>query len=148
MPVVTLVRLNVRRTVAVLVSTVTTLPTVPVMLQVSIVPKLLEKRIVWATVLVDASSVNEFAPDIDVTDIPVEPPIVSLLNDRPPPAKVLLLIVVLESKMLAVCLLKVRPVVVAVLQTVPVPLNVHRPDPIVIVLELLLLEEKTEQVRL
>lgn len=79
MPLVTLVRLNVRRIPAVLLSTVTTLPTVPVMLHVPIVVPLEEKRTVWETVFVDASSVIEGAPLIVVADVPVVPPIVSLL---------------------------------------------------------------------
>ena len=79
MPVVALVRPNVRRVPAVALSTVTTLPAVPVMLHVSIVPWLAFKRTVCATVLVEASSVKELFPVIVVTDVPVAPPMVSLL---------------------------------------------------------------------
>jgi hypothetical protein len=132
MPLVTLVKLDVRRVPTEELFTVTTFPTVPVMLQVSIVWPA-EKVRVWATVLVDANSVKEFALDIDVIDIPVAPPIVSLLYSSPPPLNSLEPVVVLENKMFAVSLFNV---VLAPVNshTTFVPLNVHSPEPIVIVL--------------
>ena len=92
--------------------------------------------------MVDASSVNEFAPLIIRTeDVPVAPPIVSLLKDKPPPKKFLVFIAVDVSKMSAVSLLNVRFVVVEVFQTSRLaPLSVHNPEPIVKVLTLALLE--------
>lgn len=67
---------------------------------------------------------------------------------RPPPVNVLAVPLVSDSKIFAVSLLKVSPVVVSVVQTVPVPLSVHSPEPIVIVRVLLLLEANVVQVKL
>ena len=61
--------------------TVTTLPAVPLTLHLPKVKVLVPKAIVWATVLVDASSVN-CAPLVALivrVDVPVVPPIVNLL---------------------------------------------------------------------
>lgn len=132
MPEVTLVRLNVRRVPKLLVFNETSLPAEPVTLHVSMVPWLAPKAMVCATVFVDASSVNEFAPNRLKVDVPVAPPIVSLLKASPP-AKDLLLVVVFDRRIFAVFLLNVRFVIVAVFHTVPVPVSVHSPDPIVIV---------------
>ena len=60
--------------------TVTTLPTVPVTAHFPIVVVVLDGNvIVCATVLVEASSPNVFAPLIVSVDVPVVPPMVSLL---------------------------------------------------------------------
>lgn len=79
MLLVTLVKLNVRRVPTVLLLTVTTLPAEPVMLHVSMVPKFEAKVTVWATVLVEANSVNELAFSRRQIDVLVAPPMVSLL---------------------------------------------------------------------
>jgi hypothetical protein len=102
--------------------------------------------IVCATVFVDASSVKVLAPAIDVVDVVVAPPMVSLLKFKPPPEKVRADVDGLESRILAVSLLRVRPVVVAVLHIVPVPLSVHKPEPIVRVRVLELLDKNEEHV--
>ena len=81
MPLVTLVSVKVRRVPATELWTVTTLPEVPVMDHVPIVPKLLENLIVCATAFVEASSANEVV-EITVNivvDVALEPPMVTVL---------------------------------------------------------------------
>ena len=147
MPLVTSVRLNVRRVPGTLLFTVTMLPREPVTLHVSIVPWLTSRDMVCATVFVAASSVNEFAFARVRVDVPVAPPIVSLLKAKPP-VKVLLVVVVLDKRIFAVFLLNVRFVIKRVSHTAPVPLNVHSPDPIVMVRTFVLLELNLVHVRL
>ena len=132
MPEVTLVRSNVRRVPGTLLFSVTTLPREPVTLHVSMVPWFSSKVMVCATVFVDANSVNELAADSVRVEVPVAPPIVSLLKANPP-KKVLALVVVLDKTILAVFLLNVKFDLVMVFHTFPVPVSVHSPDPIVMV---------------
>ena len=79
MPVVALVNVKVRRVPAELLLNVTTLPDVPVIVHVSMVPWLELRVMVCATVLSEASSLKEFAPPIVSVEVPVAPPMVSLL---------------------------------------------------------------------
>lgn len=107
----------------------TTLPALPLIvhaLTVVVVPA--ANCTVCATVFVDANSLNVLLPVNAVVLVLVSPPIVSLLYVSPPPVKVRVAVVLLESTMLAVPLLNVSPVA-GRLQTVPVPVNVHVPDP-------------------
>ena len=86
---------------------VTTLPAVPVTLHLPKVWIVVPRAMVWATVLVEASSANWLLPEIVSVEVPVAPPMVSLLKDCPKPAKVLLEVLVLDSRMSAVPLSKV-----------------------------------------
>ena len=58
---------------------VTTLPAVPDTVQAPKVCVVVPRAIVWATVLVEASSVNWLLPLMVRVDVPVAPPMVSLL---------------------------------------------------------------------
>jgi hypothetical protein len=99
------------------------------------------KASVCATVLVLANVVNVQLLLIVVTDVPVVPPIVTELNVCPAPGvKVLAVVEVSDKVIFVVPELNVSPVVVPVSHTVPVPDNVHVPEPIVSDLVLLLLE--------
>jgi len=58
---------------------VTTLPAVPVTVHLPKVWVVLPRAMVWATVLVEASSVNWLLPVMVRVEVPVVPPMVSLL---------------------------------------------------------------------
>ena len=116
----------------------TTLPTVPVTVHLPKVCVVVPSAMVWATVLVDASSVNWLSPVIVRVDVPVVPPMVSLLYERKPPLKSRLVVPVSDKTMLAVPLYKFRFVIVDASQTAPVPDKVHVPEPSFKVLALLL----------
>ena len=58
---------------------VTTLPNVPVTLHLPKVWVVVPRAIVWATVLVESSSVNWLLPEIVSVEVPVAPPMVNLL---------------------------------------------------------------------
>jgi hypothetical protein len=139
MPDVTFVKVYGLWEPAVLLLSVTTFPEVPVTDHVPIkVPRLPVSVIVCATVFVDASSATLalFRPSVLM---PVAPPMVSLLRLKPPETKVLATVDVLDNRMSAVPLLRVSPVMVVVLHTAPVPVRVHKPEPIDRVRVLLLL---------
>ena len=137
-----------RRVPAEELSTVTTLPEEPVTDHVPMVFWFVINRTVWATVFVEASSLNELNPEIDVIDVPVVPPMVSLLNDKSPPLNCLEVALVSEKRIVEVLAFNVRFVDVDVVQTVLVPLKVHVPDPIVMVRTLLFDEANVVEVRL
>ena len=88
-------------------------------------------KMVCATVLVLEMVLKVFDPVKVKVDMPVAPPMARLLYVKPPPAKVLAVVVVLENKMVDVLALSVMPVAVAKPQTVPVLVYVQVPDPIV-----------------
>ena len=112
---------------------VTTLPTVPVTVQAPKVCVVDPSEIVWATVLVLASSVNWLLPLMVRVDVPVAPPMVSLLYERLPPAKDLADVLVSDKTILDVPLKKERLEDTA-FQIVPVEERVQVPDPILKVL--------------
>jgi hypothetical protein len=58
---------------------VTTLPAVPVTVHLPKVWVVVPRAMVWATVLVEASSVNWLLLEIVSVEVPVAPPMVSLL---------------------------------------------------------------------
>lgn len=81
---------------------VTTLPTVPVTVHLPKVCVVVPSAIVYATVLIEASSVNVLSPVMLIVGEPATPPIVSLLYDSPPPANVRAEVVVSDKTMFAV----------------------------------------------
>lgn len=110
---------------------VTTFPAVPVIVHAPTVCVDEPANImVCATVFVLASSVKVFMFDIVNADVPVAPPIVSLLYDKPPPINERDVVVVFDNVMFAVPLLNVKFVVSAKSHTEPVPVKVHVPLPI------------------
>ena len=110
---------------------VTTLPDVPVTLHFPKVWVVVPRAMVWATVLVEASSVNWLLPPMLNVDVPVAPPMVSLLKEKLLPSKVLAVVVVLDKRMSAVPLYKAKePPALPMFQTVPVDVRVHVPEPI------------------
>lgn len=111
----------------------TKLPALPEIDHLRTVVVTFGNTIVWATVLVLASSPKVLAPAKVSVDAPVAPPIVKLLYVNPPPKKVRALVVVLDRTIGADAELNVRFVVVLTFQTLPTPLRVHVPDPIVTV---------------
>jgi hypothetical protein len=115
---------------------VTTFPGVPVMFHkaVVVVEPLVNKS-VWATVFVLAISLKVLFPEKVNVDIPVAPPMVSLLYSKPPPIKLREDVDVSLNSMLAVFLLRVSPVFVTH-HIFEEPVIVHKPEPIVTVLVL------------
>ena len=106
------------------------------------------KRMVWATVLVLEIILNVLLPVTVNVDAPVAPPIFKLLYVKLPPAKVLAVAELSVNEIVDVPGDSVKPVVVVVFQTIPVPVNEIKLPPKVIERVLVFDDVNVKQVRL